>query len=277
MEGENADNPTLFPATVGEKLRAAREAQKLELSDIASRTRIPLRHLEAIEQSNFASLPSSTYALGFAKAYARSVGADEVTIARELRQELGDRPERPAPPPSYDFSAPSRVPSRGIALAGVIVAVLVLIGVGLWYGTDLFRGGAPTENLIPLENATDADPAAPTPAPIAGGQVTLVATDTVWVRVTDASGKRLYEKEMATGERYDVPAYADRPRVRTARPDRVQVLLNGSNVAPLGTGVETVEAEVSAAALQARGQPNAPSIPSAAPVDAPAGNTTAIP
>lgn len=280
MEGENADNPTLFPATVGEKLRAAREAQKLELSDIASRTRIPLRHLEAIEQSNFASLPSSTYALGFAKAYARAVGADEVAIGRELRQELGDRPERPAPPPSYDFSDPSRVPSRGIAFAGVIIAVLVLIGVGLWYGTDLFRGSAPTENLIPLENTTAADsanPAAPTPAPITGGQVTLVALDTVWVRVTDASGKRLFEKEMATGERYDVPADADRPRVRTARPDRVQVLLNGSNVAPLGTGVETVEADVSAAALQARGQPNASSIPSIAPVDAPAGNATAIP
>lgn len=280
MEGENADNPTLFPATVGEKLRAAREAQKLELSDIASRTRIPLRHLEAIEQSNFASLPSSTYALGFAKAYARAVGADEVAIGRELRQELGDRPERPAPPPSYDFSDPSRVPSRGIAFAGVIIAVLVLIGVGLWYGTDLFRGSAPTENLIPLENTTAADsanPAAPTPAPVTGGQVTLVALDTVWVRVTDASGKRLFEKEMATGERYDVPADADRPRVRTARPDRVQVLLNGSNVAPLGTGVETVEADVSAAALQARGQPNASSIPSIAPVDAPAGNATAIP
>jgi cytoskeletal protein RodZ len=280
MEGENADNPTLFPATVGERLRAAREAQKLELSDIASRTRIPLRHLEAIEQSNFASLPSSTYALGFAKAYARAVGADEVAIGRELRQELGDRPERPVPPPSYDFSDPSRVPSRGVAFAGAIIAVLVLIGVGLWYGTDLFRGSAPTETLIPLENTTAADsanPAAPTPAPVTGGQVTLVALDTVWVRVTDASGKRLFEKEMATGERYDVPADADRPRVRTARPDRVQVLLNGSNVAPLGTGVETVEAEVSAAALQARGQPNAASAPSAAPADAPAGNATAIP
>jgi cytoskeleton protein RodZ len=277
MEGENADNPTLFPATVGEKLRAAREAQKLELSDIASRTRIPQRHLEAIEQSNFASLPSSTYALGFAKAYARAVGADEVAIARELRLEIGDRPERPAPPPAYDFNERSRTPPSGIVLVGVIVALLVLIGAGLWYGTDLFRGSAPTENLIPLENTTAADPAAPMPAPINGGQVTLVALDTVWVRVTDAGGKRLYEKEMATGERYDVPADADRPRVRTARPDRVQVLLNGSNVAPLGTGVETVEAEVSAAALQARGQPNASSVPSIAPADTPAGNATAMP
>lgn len=278
MEGENADNPTLFPATVGERLRAGREAQKIELAEIASRTRIPLRHLEAIEQSNFTSLPSSTYAMGFAKSYARAIGMDEVAIGRELRLELGDRPERPAPPPAYDFDERSRVPSRGIALAGVVVAILVLIGVGLWYGTDLFRGGAPAaDNTIPIENSV-ADAGAPAaPAPVTGGQVTLVALDTVWLRVSDASGNRLFEKEMTTGERYDVPATADRPRVRTGRPDRLQVLLNGSNVAPLGTGVETVEAEVSAAALQARGQPDASSTPPAAPAEAATGNATAIP
>ncbi|MCX8476407.1 MAG: DUF4115 domain-containing protein [Sphingomonas sp.] len=281
MEGDNAENPTLFPATVGEKLRAAREAQKLELSEIASRTRIPLRHLEAIEQSNFASLPSVTYAMGFAKSYARAVGADEVAIARELRVELGDRPERPPPPPSYDFDERSRVPSRGIALAGAIVAVLVLIGVGLWYGTNLFRGGAPAfDSAPPVENVATVDTgnaAEPAPAPVSGGQVTLVALDTVWLRVTDASGNRLFEKEMATGERYDVPQDADRPRVRTGRPDRIQVLLNGSNVPPLGTGVETVEAEVSAAALQARGQSGASPTPPAAAGEAPAGNSVAIP
>ena len=155
MEGENADNPTLFPATVGEKLRAAREAQKLELSEIASRTRIPQRHLEAIEQSNFASLPSVTYAMGFARAYARAVGADETALARELRAELGDRPERPAPPPSYDFDERSRVPSRGIALVGVIIAILVVIGGVLWYGTDWFRGGAQTEEPVAVEDACD--------------------------------------------------------------------------------------------------------------------------
>jgi cytoskeletal protein RodZ len=279
MEGEPADNATLFPATVGEKLRAAREAQKLELSEIASRTRIPQRHLEAIENGNYDGLPSVTYAMGFAKSYARAVGADEVALGRQLREELSDRPERPAPPPPYDFDERSRVPSSGIAWAGAIVAILVLIGVGLWYGTNLFRGDATVDEPVAIENVIDAGnsaAAAPTPAPI-GGQVTLVAIDTVWLRVTDASGKRLFEKEMAAGERYDVPADADRPRVRTGRPDRLQVLLNGSNVAPLGTGVETVEAEVSAAALQARGQPGAPVTPPAAPGETPAGNTTAFP
>jgi cytoskeleton protein RodZ len=280
MEGDTADNATLFPATVGEKLRAAREAQKLELSEIASRTRIPQRHLEAIEQGNFASLPSVTYAMGFAKSYARAVGADEVALARQLRGELGDRPERPAPPPAYDFDERSRTPPTGIVALGVVFALLVTIGAAVWYGTDWFRGGAPATEVMPIENVAAADPGnATAPAAVAatGGQVTLVALDTVWMRVNDASGKRLFEKEMAAGERYDVPADADRPRVRTGRPDRLQVLLNGSQIAPLGTGVETVETEVSPAALQARGQPAAPATPPAAPAGTSAGNATATP
>ncbi|MDV3458132.1 DUF4115 domain-containing protein [Sphingomonas sp. HF-S4] len=272
MEGDTADNATLLPATVGEKLRAAREAQKLELSEIASRTRIPQRHLEAIEQGNFASLPSVTYAMGFARSYARAVGADEVALATQLRGELGDRPERPAPPPAYDFDERSRTPPTGIVALGVVLALLVTIGAAVWYGTDWFRGGAPATEAAPIENVTATEPGnTAAPAPVTGGQVTLVATDTVWLRINDANGKRLFEKEMAAGERYDVPADADRPRVRTGRPDRIQVLLNGSQIAPLGTGVQTVETEVSAAALQARGQPAAPATPPAA------GNATATP
>lgn len=259
MEGETADDTKPFPATVGEKLRAAREAQGLDIVEIATRTRIPQRHLEAIESSDYTGLPSVTYAIGFAKAYARAVGADEVEIARELRAELGNNPERAAPTPAYEMEDPTRVPPRGIAIAGALVALVVLVGVVLWYGTGLFRDGpAPPEPLTTERTAQAAPTAAPAAAqPIGPGQVTLVAQDVVWIRVSDAAGNRLFEKEMAAGERYDVPPTADRPRVRTGRPDRIQVLLNGSVLAPLGTSVETVEVEVTPAALRARGQSGA--------------------
>ena len=54
-------------------------------------------------------------------------------------------------------------------------------------------------------------------------------------------------------ERGREPQGAQAPVARTGRPDRIQVLINGSQVAPLGTGVETVNVGVSAQALQARG------------------------
>jgi cytoskeleton protein RodZ len=263
MEGEAAEDPNLFPTTVGEKLRAAREAQGLDLPEIASRTRIPQRHLEAIEKGNYAGLPSITYALGFAKAYARTVGADEVAIAKELRGELHSNPERAAPVPAYETSDPARVPPRGLAIFGVILALVLIVGGILYYGTDLFRGSAPAPETLaseeqPVENAVDNGAVANTAVPVAaGGQVSLIALDKVWIRITDTKGTKLVEKELAPGERYDVPADADHPRIRTGGPEKIQVTLNGSNIDPLGRAGTTVDVDVSPAALRARGQPGA--------------------
>ncbi|MBC9034712.1 helix-turn-helix domain-containing protein [Sphingomonas sp. JC676] len=267
MEGEHAEDPTLFPAKVGEKLRAAREAQGLDLAEVANRTRIPLRHLEAIEKGNYTGLPSVTYAMGFAKAYARAIGADEVDIARDVRAELGQY-ERAAPMAEYPLDDPSRVPPRGLAWAGLIVAVLVLVGVGLWYGTNLFRGGAPaTDGLVQVQDnaATPAPDNGTAAVPVPAGQehVTLVALDTVWLRVSDETGKRLFEKEMAPGERYEVPIEVAHPIARIGRPDKLQVTINGSNVPPLGAGDQAVSVDVSAAALRARAAPGATPTPGA--------------
>ncbi|MCW3846610.1 DUF4115 domain-containing protein [Sphingomonas sp. LB-2] len=266
MEGEPEPEATLFPTTVGEKLRAAREAQGVSLADIAANTRIPQRHLEAIEKSNYASLPSITYALGFAKAYARAVDVDEVAIARDLRGELSTTYEpRPVPSPVYEMDGPRRSAPGGIVWISVIVALLLVAGVAIYYGTDLIRGSAPAAEglVIPPEESPTPDPGNEAIA-AATGQVSLTALGTVWLRVTDGTGKILYEKEMQAGERYDVPAGADHPRARVPRPDLIQVTLNGSNVAPLGEGAQTVEVEVSADAIAARGQPGAGATPSTA-------------
>ncbi|WP_241213332.1 helix-turn-helix domain-containing protein [Sphingomonas sp. ABOLE] len=258
------------PSTVrpGERLRAAREAMGLDLPEIAARTRIPQRHLEAIEQGTYSGLPSITYASGFAKAYARAVNVDEVSIAHDVRAELGQI-ERPAITPEYPLQEPSRAAPSGIVWFGVIVALVIVAGIGIWYGTDWFRGGsaAQGDSLVQEIEATPTPTAAaaPTPTPTvpAVEHVTLVARGPAWIRITDATGKKLVEKELAAGERYDVPDDADHPRIRTGRPDQLQVLLNGSEVAPLGTEVKVIEAELTSAALRARGQPGATPSPTA--------------
>ena len=75
--------------TVGERLKAAREKQKMNLEDIAAQTRIPQRHLEALERSDWDSLPAPTYTTGFAKSYASAVGLDRTDIGDQLRAEMG--------------------------------------------------------------------------------------------------------------------------------------------------------------------------------------------
>lgn len=268
----DGDSTTSTPRTAGMMLRSAREGQGLNLSDIAQRTRIPLRHLEAVEDGKFQALPSVTYAMGFGRAYARAVGVDETEVARALRAELAANYHRPEPLQDLEPIDARRGPSGGLVAIAAAVAIVLLLGVGLYFGTSIFRRDeavtAPAAtvagDLGMLPSPTPVAGAAPaTPPPTAGGgQVTLAATGPTWVRIFDDTGT-LVNKEMAAGERYDVPMTARNPKIRTGRPDLLTVTVNGSNVPPLGTAERPVTVAISAEALRARGS-DAP-VPTPAP------------
>jgi len=281
------DQASLFPKTVGDKLREAREAQGLTLADIANRTRVPMRHLEAIENNRLEGMASPAYAIGFTKTYARAVGLDDRAIAAELRES----PQMPLSPTTrfeeYEPTDPRRVPSRGIAGIAAIIAVVLLAGVGIWYGTTWLRGNGEEPAALATPEASPSIAAAPeaTPTPVSGGQVVLTATDSVWLRVYDATGKTLIQKTMQPGEQYSLPNDAANPMINIGRPDKVQVTINGSAVPALGDGKRPLkDVPISAAALQARGtaaattpaaQPTpaaAAPAPSAAPSQRPGSN-----
>ena len=193
----------------------------MSLDEVAQRTRVPLRHLKAIEEASYGNLPSITYAMGFAKAYARIVGLDEAELGSELRKELGSTFEaRPEYVP-FEMADPTRVPSRGLAWAGAAVAGLIILVAAIWFGSSFFSGSpSATQQSATAEapaqvGARPAIVPPPAAAPIAGQasgeQVTLVAKDEVWIRVYDAKNETLLLKTLAAGERYDVPRDADRP------------------------------------------------------------------
>ena len=262
--------------TVGQRLQTARLAAGVELSDIAGRTRVPLRHLEAIERSDYGALPATTYATGFTRAYARALELDDVALIRDLRGELQHIAEAPEYQP-YEAADPARVPPRWLAWGGVAAALAVLALFGWWYSNrDALPGAAPEVAAVPAptaaapDSATGGAPAAASPVP-STGPVVLTATQPVWLRIYDATDTRLFEKEMAQGERYEVPANANQPMILTGRPDALQVTVNGHAVPPLGDGSRSISGiELTAQALAARQTPPAagaapPVAPSAAP------------
>jgi cytoskeleton protein RodZ len=256
VDGEIPEK-SLFPAPVGERLRVAREAAGLDLNDISTRTRIPLRHLTAIENSNYTELPSQTYALGFAKSYARAIGVDEIALASDLRVELGRaRPgERDAH--VYEPADPSRVPPRLLAWTAAFLALVIVIGYGIWRGGYFDGADVGTTAAVTAPQETPVVAAAPTSKPATAaagaGQVVLTATVPVWIRIRDTGKKTLFQKEMAAGESYQVPLTASDPRILTGRPDALKVTIDGREVAPIGGSKTTVrDAGVSAAALNAR-------------------------
>lgn len=263
---DGAETGNLFPPVhAGERLRDARMAQKMTLDDIASRTRIPVRHLEAIEAGEFASLPGRTYAIGFGRAYARAVELPEEEIAQSIRETLGGSsaiPSRDAT--QFDLDEPSKVPSARIAwLAAAVGAVILISGFGIWR-TYFFPGA----NVEELAQAADAEagaapvatpaatrqPAGAAPAVDPKAEVVFTATeDNIWIKFYDGEGKQLMQKQMTLGEQYAVPGDAVEPQVWTGRPDAFEITVGGRTVAPLGTSeVAVKDVPVTATALMAR-------------------------
>ncbi len=63
--------------TLGEKLRQAREARGLSISDVAEQTRISALYLSCIENDDYRTLPGGIFNKGFVKSFAKVVGVDE--------------------------------------------------------------------------------------------------------------------------------------------------------------------------------------------------------
>lgn len=252
---EAAENAEFRFHKVGEQLKAAREERQLTLNDVAAQTRIPIRHLEALEASDFAALPGSMYSIGFAKSYARTVGLDQIVIADEMRAELAQGGHAGFIPatPDYEPADPGRVPPRWLAWTAAAIAVLGLVGYFAWRSFALSADAAPAPAV-----ESEIAPAKPvagsvTPAAPAGGAVVITATEVAWVKIYDADNKRLFESEMKAGESYSVPADANGPMIVTGRPQALQVTIGGKPVAALGEADRTIsDVGVSAAALLAR-------------------------
>jgi len=243
------------PAKAGERLKAAREAAGVPLSEVAARTRIPQRHLEAIEADDFGALPSTTYSVGFARAYARVVGADEVSIAAAVRSQLETRQRERHDYQAFEPADPARVPPRGLAWIAALLAVLLLVGYAVWRSEWLFGPGAETPVAAPPPTpAADPRPAPPAAPPIAAdAPVVLTAVDTVWLRINDANGRRLFEKEMQAGETHMLPAGSSGATLTTGRPNMLTVTVGGVAVPPLGEPERLIRnVPIDAAALRAR-------------------------
>jgi cytoskeleton protein RodZ len=61
----------------GTELRRERESRGIGLDVISEATKISLRHLQALEASNFERLPGGVFNKGIVRSYARVVGLDE--------------------------------------------------------------------------------------------------------------------------------------------------------------------------------------------------------
>jgi cytoskeleton protein RodZ len=244
--------PEMQPDTPGAKLRFAREAIGLSLAEVATRTRIAQRQLEAIERDDYAALPGIPYAVGFARAYARTVDLDEVAIAAEVRQAVHSSDMGANRYEAFEPVDPARVPSRALAWTAAIIVLVLIAGYTLWRSQSLTP---PTGEEIAQGQANVTAPAVASGARVAPAALPVVFTaiDDVWLRIYDEAGERLKDGLLKKGEVFTLPVGARNPMILTGRPQSLSVTVGDKVVPPLGAPDRTIaDVPVSAEALLAR-------------------------
>src|SRR5689334_9704940 len=89
-------------STVAEKLRQAREAQKITVHQVAEITKIRTDHIRALEEGNFNVFSAPVYIRGFVRTYATLLKLDVPQTMSALDAELGRTEKFSEPPPLTD-------------------------------------------------------------------------------------------------------------------------------------------------------------------------------
>jgi len=143
--------------TVAEQLRAAREAKKLTIQQVADATKIRTDHIRALEEGNFNAFSAPIYIRGSVKGYATMLKLDVPAISAALEAELKGTEKFSEPPPlTEETNKPldrvmyllSKLNWKVGALIGAVLAVLIVI----WIVSALARihkGRDPLANLPP--------------------------------------------------------------------------------------------------------------------------------
>jgi transcriptional regulator with XRE-family HTH domain len=114
-------------AGIGALLRSARERRGQTLEHLAQLTKIPQRHLVALEQGNLAVVPGNFYQRAEIRTVAKAVGLDPDATIAQLERALAPPPRRESATKT-DHLAAMRSGRAHLVIAIGVVAALALMG-----------------------------------------------------------------------------------------------------------------------------------------------------
>lgn len=253
--------------STGSLLGAARQASGRSIEQIADETRVPKRHLLALENDEHDALPALPYAMGFVRSFARAVDLDPEMIAARFRIETTKQPHVPRLSTLQPLDE-RRIPGRGVVAATLVGLVVVVAALSAW-GAGLFDPPLPDAPLVTAQAPEQLARVAPPPPdvppdmtsdmlsaqPMAGtasdatasaiaapaGAIVLTAKENVWVRVYDpASSLVPISRVMMAGERFEVPADPPGLLLWTGKAGALDVRIGNDRLPPLGGLMQTL-------------------------------------
>lgn len=209
-------------ASIGQRLRGAREAAGMSAADVALALRYSARQVELLEADDYAALPGNTVVRGFTRSYARLLGLDADAMLQQLALALPSAVADVRPPTNMGIAADHEGGLRLSPVASAaIVLVLAALLLALWHffgpkpgGKPAVDGERPVAQIQPQSQTQEPAPAAALPpgaspaagvvteaAPPAGPVLTFVFEDRSWLEVTDASRQTIHTGENPGGTR----------------------------------------------------------------------------
>ena len=130
-----------LPKTVGELLRIAREKAGLSQGEIASRLRMGIKQVRALEHDDYLAVPKGTFLRGFVRNFAKEVGVAPDVALRLLAETHQDAASITASavvmPSQQNISVPTPggqlATPRARILIGAVIATLVLAIAWYWW------------------------------------------------------------------------------------------------------------------------------------------------
>src|SRR4051794_17967462 len=115
--------------SVGQHLRALREAKRMSLAEVSRATRVPVASVERIEADRFDELPGEVFVRGFLRAYARAleIPGDDVLA----RYTASRRVAWVTPLPITSPVRPARSRRFGVAIAFVLLLILFTLALSI--------------------------------------------------------------------------------------------------------------------------------------------------
>lgn len=234
LEGPEEEVVVAAKPSVGERLRAGREAKGMSAADVAAALKLSPRQIEALETGNWAALPGHAFVRGFVRNYARVAQLNTEELLADL-----DAPA--APPPCLDVpqNATAVMPQVGMAqkrdyaavLAGLVLVAIAVVAYyvvppDLWQAkpveaplaasaapAPLFPPGGQAQidaDAAPNQGTAAPEAASPVAAPVPAGDASLSEAPASaaaaaaalklkfaqpsWVEIRDRSGQIIFSQ-----------------------------------------------------------------------------------
>jgi cytoskeleton protein RodZ len=135
----------------GEQLRREREERGVAVEAICNATKVPMRHIQALEAGAYRELPGGVFRRGFVRSYLDALGLEERSWMERFEQScresgVGEPAETAWATFAENVKNSRGMPRRRMRLRWVVtVGMVVVLGLGGWCGWRL----ATHRRLIP--------------------------------------------------------------------------------------------------------------------------------